>query len=132
MGIDKISADILTRTTQLLRSGSEDDLKRLRKYLTNFKVLKDETSATDKEACQDFAPIVDELKHAKSSNEAMELLDRYGLTKDYLVKLSKEIGLPVVKSDRFEHLKLRIIHELVESRLNSDAIQNPNSSYHQQ
>lgn len=129
MGIDKTSADILARTTQLLRSGSEADLKRLRKYLTNFKVTKADSATVDSDKFEDLALLVEELRSAKSSSEAMELLNARNLTKDYLVKLSKEIGLPVTTSDRLEHLKTKIIHELVESRLNSEAIQNPNSMH---
>lgn len=127
MGIDKISADILTRTTQILRSGSDEDLHRLRKYLAGFKISKTDSSEIGKKPFRDFTSLVKELRDAKSSSEAMDLLNARNLNKDHLIELSKEISLPVVKSDRLEHLKAKIIHELVETRLNSEAIQNPNS-----
>ncbi|MBM1690702.1 hypothetical protein [Sulfitobacter geojensis] len=127
MGIDKISADILTRTTQILRSGSDEDLQRLRKYLAGFKISKTGSSEIGKKPFRDLTYLIKELRDAKSSSEAMDLLNARNLNKDHLIELSKEIGLPVVKSDRLEHLKAKIIHELVETRLNSEAIQNPNS-----
>ncbi|GAA6176247.1 hypothetical protein [Sulfitobacter pacificus] len=127
MGIDKISADILSRTTQILRSGSESDIKRLRQYLAKFKIEKPEGSKGDEGRFQDFPQLLQALRNSSSSNEAMELLNAQNPSKGYLVQLSKEIGLPVAKSDRLEHLKSKIIHELVEARLNSEAIRNPNS-----
>lgn len=126
MGIDKTSADILARTTQILRSGSDEDLQRLRKYLVGFRISKPEGSEVSKRPSRDFTSLVKELRDSKSSSEAMDLLNSRDMNKDRLVELSKEIGLPVVTSDRLEHLKAKIIHELVETRLNSEAIQNPN------
>lgn len=127
MGIDKTSADILSRTTQILRSGSELDLKRLRQYLAKFKIEKPDSSKVDENYLQDPSRLIRTLKNSKSSNEAMEVLNIQNPSKGFLVLLSKEIGLPVVKSDRLEHLKFKIVHELVEARLNSEAIRNPNS-----
>jgi len=126
MGIDKSSADILLRTTQILRSGSESDLKRLRQYLAKFKIEKSDSSKVDENLFHDPSLLLKTLKNSKSSNEAMEVLTAQSPSKGFLVHLSKEIGLPVVKSDRLELLKLKIIHELVEARLNSEAIRNPN------
>ena len=127
MGIDKTSADILSRTTQILRSGSEADIKRLWQYLAKFKIEKPESSKGDDDQFQGLPHLLQTLRDSNSSDEAMELLNAQNPSKGYLVQLSKEIGLPVAKSDRLEHLKSKIIHELVEARLNSEAIRNPNS-----
>lgn len=127
MGIDKTSADILSRTTQILRSGSELDLKRLRQYLGKFKIEKPGSSKVDENHFQDPTHLIQELKNSKSSSEAMEVLSTQSPSKGFLVQLSKKIALPVAKSDTLEHLKSKIVHELVEARLNSEAIRNPNS-----
>lgn len=127
MGIDKTSADILSLTTQILRSGSELDLKRLRQYLAKFKIEKPDSPKVDENHFRDIPLLIKALKNSKSSNEAMEVLNTENPTKGVLVQLSKEIDLPVAKSDRLEHLKFKIVHELVETRLNSEAIRNPNS-----
>lgn len=129
MSIDKTSADILARTTQILRTGSDEDLQRLRKYLVGFRLSKSDGSEISKKPARDFTSLIEDLRDAKSSSEAMDFLNSRDLNKDHLVELSKEVGLPVVKSDRLEHLKAKIIHELVEARLNSEAIQNPNSTH---
>lgn len=127
MGIDKTTSDILLRTTQILRSGSENDLKRLRQYLAKFKLSKPDNSNIDENNVKDLSIIIKELKSSNSSTDAMNVLNAQNPSKDYLVQLCKVIGLPVVKSDRLEHLKSKIVHELVEARLNSEAIRNPNS-----
>ncbi|MEP2942692.1 MAG: hypothetical protein ABJO72_02730 [Hyphomicrobiales bacterium] len=127
MGIDKNSADILSRTTQILKSGSDADIKRLRQYLMKFQTEKPGISEIDVKRLERISNLVQILKKSQSSREAMEALNAERPSKDWLVHLSKEIGLPVVKSDKLEHLKLKIVHEIVETRLNSEAIRNPNS-----
>ncbi len=127
MGIDKTPADILLRTTQILRSGSELDLKRLRQYLAKFKIEKPGNTKVDENHFQVPIRLIQALENSKSSYEALEILSTQSPSKRLLVQLSKEIGLPVAKSDRLEHLKNKIVHELVEARLNSEAIRNPSS-----
>ncbi|SEK94093.1 hypothetical protein [Pacificibacter marinus] len=128
MGIDKVSADILNRTTQILRSGTESDIKRLGQYLTKFKLQKVEPVEDHARNIEEIIQLVEVLKQLKSSEKALELLNASTPNKDFLIRVSREIGLPVVKSDRVEQLKSKIVHEMVESRLNSEAIRNPHST----
>jgi hypothetical protein len=128
MGIDKTSTDVLSRTTQILRSGSDADIKRLRQYLTKFKIEKIDSVEIDEGNFEKISHLLKMLKNSKSSHEATEVLNAQTPSKNFLLLLSREIGLPMVKSDRLEHLKLKIVHEIVETRLNSEAIRNPNST----
>lgn len=125
MGIDKASADILSKTTQILRSGSEADINRLRQYLSKFKLQRPENSEQNLHQLAQSRELLQNLKGLTSSKEAFEYLSSQNPSKTSLVLMSKEIGLPTVKSDKLEHLLRKIIHEVVEARLNSEAIRNP-------
>lgn len=127
MGIDKVSADILSRTTQILRSGSEADIKKLGQYLARFQFQKTENSETDLHKVEEVRQVIRDLRELSSSSAAMSLLEQKHLSRALLLLASKEIGLPISKTDKVDQLKRKIVHEIVESRLNSAAIRNPNA-----
>jgi hypothetical protein len=127
MGIDKVAADVLSRTTYILRSGSDADINRLRQYLMKFKLEELERAPSIVRYAEEVNRILHDLSQIDSTEEANKMLEDFEPTKELLTRVLREIGVPVAKSDKLEHLKLKIVHETVETRLNSEAIRNPYS-----
>lgn len=127
MAIDKTDAEILNRVTQILRSGSGEDIKRLRQYLVKFKLREDSASSDKRGDLSRWLLLGKRLRKAKSDSDAMRMILAEAPTRDQLVFIARDIGVPVQKSDRIEQIREKIVHETVSSRLNSEAIRKRHS-----
>ncbi len=72
----------------------------------------------------DFDKIETELRVLKSREQGIELLNKYFTSKEQLEKFAKILDLPILKGDKIELIKKKIVEATIGYKLRSNSIQN--------
>lgn len=72
----------------------------------------------------DFDKLESELREFNTRDQGMKLLDESFTSKEELEKFAKILDLPVLKGDKMELIKKKVIEATIGYKLRSDSIQN--------
>jgi hypothetical protein len=70
----------------------------------------------------DFESLIECLKLCASREAALVLLEGTALKRQQLEDLSRKLNIPIIKSDKVDRIRDKIVNNIVGSRLNSRAI----------
>ena len=118
---------VFRRLTEALDALSEDELKKLSdpQYSVEIKVTrqrtKDNSSLLPLDTSAEDA--IAQITSLPTRQDAQALLDSKFPTKKALEKIARKLDIPIVRQDRIEDLRDKIVEATVGSRIRSQAIQ---------
>lgn len=124
-----LAASALRRLAAAVERMSDDELARLNEPGTEIEIKVLRRRAKDElpsEARLDLVDIIAKLTAFPSRAEASRFLESGFETKKVLEQIARHLDVPVLKQDKTETLRDKIIEATVGARLRSEAIQGGN------
>lgn len=127
MSARKIIQKVLADVSRELGSLSDDEIQKLAEdgYSVSVKVVRERQRSTqpDEFPQEEMAQIVKDLEQAETREDGLQVLEDSARTRKGLELIAKHLDVSVLKQDKVEYIREKIVEATIGARLRSQAIQ---------